>query len=224
MEVQFRSRANVCAVLKTLKIIQSTPFQELSDVRRDRTIRSVEYRPGPIVLGNEYVLKDLWSREKISSQTFWSPQNGTRVFPDYIPPFSVHNDVDIERTPRDKSHDYDSCTYGSIAPLTQPLTYNGQDLRKAALNGVVNATNNDSSFETPQNVVFVLKQSTSVFQFSEVVAEFWMCRHIGRNVWLIHKRVILSSLVLLMKFASGANSINRFFELHETIVCVNTGC
>lgn len=88
-----------------LEIIESTLLQDFPDVWCDRKIRSIDYHPGPTGHGTVYVHYYQLTREKIDRQTTWSPSNDTRVVTDDLPPGWIHDDADIDRTPRDKSCD-----------------------------------------------------------------------------------------------------------------------
>lgn len=53
----------------------------------------------------------------------------------------MHDEADIERTPRDKSLYYDMYTYRSTAPSLPPVTYDAQIPRPPLLNTAVNTNN-----------------------------------------------------------------------------------
>lgn len=59
-----------------------------------------------------YVLYDPWTPCKINDQTTWSRVTATHVVPDDIPPSWVHNEEDVERTPRNESYDYNGYIQG----------------------------------------------------------------------------------------------------------------
>lgn len=112
IEVALGSHENVCEVLGMLDIIESTRFQDLPDMWHDRTLRAMDYHPGPPERAADYLLYDPWIRQKIGRQTAWSCVSATRVAPDDVVPGWVHDDETVDGTLRDESRDFIRYTYG----------------------------------------------------------------------------------------------------------------
>lgn len=126
MEISLRSSANVREMLARQNITDLAVFLDLPDVWRDRTIRYNAYHLDLSFNGSYHVYHELWCTQNIDFNTTWSRSNATNVVPGDIPLGRIHYDLDIERTPREKSRDSDVYAYGSVAPCAPPVTYHGR--------------------------------------------------------------------------------------------------
>lgn len=59
-----------------------------------------------------------------------SRSNATSVVSDDITSGWIHDDVDVEMTPRDTSVNYNAYLYGSVAPSPAPITDTIRDRRR----------------------------------------------------------------------------------------------
>lgn len=100
-------------------------IQRPPDGWRYRTSRSIDYHSRPTAGSVEYMYYDNWRRKRVDHQTTHNGASTARVMPNDLPPGWIHDDLDIERPPRDTSPDDDSYTYGSAAPPHSTLNYYG---------------------------------------------------------------------------------------------------
>lgn len=115
MEVALGSRMNVSKMLEMLESIETTRFQDLPETWRYRTPRSVYCNPVLTGRGSDFVYYDPWRRQKIEEETASSSAVTTRVVPDNLSCGFTHVDEDVDRTPRDTSHDYVPYAYGATS-------------------------------------------------------------------------------------------------------------
>jgi hypothetical protein len=107
MSVALGSEANVAELMELLEVIESTRFEDVPVSWSARTHRAVDYHPGRLGDGGDFVFYDPWERRKIDPATAESRVAATRVLPMNVAVGWCHNEIPGERSPRDVSRDYD---------------------------------------------------------------------------------------------------------------------
>lgn len=84
MEVALGSLSNVRELLGLLEVIESAQFSSLPQAWRKRTYRAINYHPGPVDGGADFVFYDVWEGMKIDHHSATNLASAIRVVPEDI--------------------------------------------------------------------------------------------------------------------------------------------